>query len=334
MASISKAQKMQFMLRARAKKEQDAAAGEGVAGVDPLNQLIVAGGATRSKSKRKNEGRISISIPGKGSEAGTSSKGDQPATKKFKTSGPEAASDVGVVSSHGIDEERTSSPPRPAATRVPAASSPWDPLFNPELFLERMVEMSGDGARFGSTSTDELLKLSLGHELKGLLLNYALALRQKQEVSGANEKMKVISQELDDMEKKVKSAQDKFVAEMEVAQKESKKALEDLEKDHEAAIQKLKEEHTKEVKALKEASSSRDALLEDLIKEKGAWAEEKATLEETIGSQYDEGFNFALDQVKVLFLDIDAERLGEANVLMVIKDGALVPYELLADYAP
>jgi DNA repair exonuclease SbcCD ATPase subunit len=218
--------------------------------------------------------------------------------------------------------------------RVPITSSPCDPLFNPELFLEKMVEISGDGARFGSTSTDELLKLSLGHELKGLLLNYALALRQKQEVSSANEKMKVINQELDDMEKKVKSTQDKFVVDMEAAHKESKKALEDLEKDHKAAIQKLKEEHAKEVKALKEASSSRDAQLEDLIKEKGAWAEEQATLEETIGSQYDEGFNFALDQLKVLFPDIDAECLGEASVLMVIKDGALVPYELPADDAP
>jgi hypothetical protein len=28
------------------------------------------------------------------------------------------------------------------------ASSPWDPLFNPELFLEKMVDMAGNSFRF------------------------------------------------------------------------------------------------------------------------------------------------------------------------------------------
>jgi hypothetical protein len=52
-------------------------------------------------------------------------------------------------------------------------------MFNPELFLERMVNLARNSSRFNTTSTDELLRMALGHELKGLLLNYALAARQR-----------------------------------------------------------------------------------------------------------------------------------------------------------
>ncbi|MCI52913.1 hypothetical protein A2U01_0074159, partial [Trifolium medium] len=38
------------------------------------------------------------------------------------------------------------------------------------------------------------------------------------------------------------------------------------------------------------------------------------------------GFQYALEQMKVLFPDIDEERLAEADTLKKIKDGKLVPY--------
>jgi hypothetical protein len=49
-------------------------------------------------------------------------------------------------------------------------------------------------------------------------------------------------------------------------------------------------------------------------------------LEEAVGAQYDVGYSYALDQVKVLFPDIDQARLGEADALMKIVDGKLVAY--------
>jgi hypothetical protein len=66
-----------------------------------------------------------------------------------------------------------------AVTNQGGGSSPYDPMFNPELFLERMVNLARNSSRFNTTSTDELLRMALGHELKGLLLNYALAARQR-----------------------------------------------------------------------------------------------------------------------------------------------------------
>jgi hypothetical protein len=41
----------------------------------------------------------------------------------------------------------------------------------------------------------------VGHELKGLLLNYALETRQKEEVTSANEKMTMVDQNLASIEK-------------------------------------------------------------------------------------------------------------------------------------
>jgi hypothetical protein len=49
-------------------------------------------------------------------------------------------------------------------------------------------------------------------------------------------------------------------------------------------------------------------------------------LEDTIGAQYDDGFNYALYQVKVLFPDIDHARLGEADAMHRIDGDKLVPY--------
>jgi hypothetical protein len=68
-------------------------------------------------------------------------------------------------------------------------------------------------------------------------------------------------------------------------------------------LKKLKDDYAAEVKALKEASAGKDAHIKELSedrdvlqKEKASWAEEKMSLEESIGAQFDEGFNFAVDK--------------------------------------
>jgi hypothetical protein len=44
-----------------------------------------------------------------------------------------------------------------------------------------------------------------------------------------------------------------------------------------------------------------------------------------MGIQYDDGFRYVLEQVKVLFPEIDHARLGEADAMLKIDDGKLVP---------
>jgi hypothetical protein len=256
MKSVSQAKRMEFLMRSRAKKEKDvalAASGEVVAAMNPLSQLIVADGdASKGRNKRKNEGRISVAIPGKSLEAGGSSKGEQPVPKKLRSAGSVATPSVDAVSPQKEDPEKTLSPraadtidivsPPPPVPSNEVVPSPWDPLFNPEVFIEKVMDMSVGGARFDSTSTEKLARFSMGYELKGILLNHALASRQKLVVFVAEEKMRVVRHELDAMEEKVKSTQDKFISDMEAAKAESKKALDDLEKNHEAALKKLKDD--------------------------------------------------------------------------------------------
>jgi hypothetical protein len=45
-----------------------------------------------------------------------------------------------------------------------------------------------------------------------------------------------------------------------------------------------------------------------------------------IGEQYDEGFQFALEQVKILFPDLDPDILGKADAMSTIEGGKLVPH--------
>jgi hypothetical protein len=48
-----------------------------------------------------------------------------------------------------------------------------------------------------------------------------------------------------------------------------------------------------------------------------------------LGAQYDEGFTYALDQVKVLFPDIDRDLLGKDDAMLKIEGDKLVPYALV-----
>ncbi|MCI40791.1 hypothetical protein A2U01_0062024 [Trifolium medium] len=50
--------------------------------------------------------------------------------------------------------------------------------------------------------------------------------------------------------------------------------------------------------------------------------------QESVTAQYEEGFQYALEQVKVIFPNIDEKHLGEPNTLMKIEDWKLVPYTL------
>ncbi|MCI90171.1 hypothetical protein A2U01_0111462, partial [Trifolium medium] len=69
---------------------------------------------------------------------------------------------------------------------------------------------------------------------------------------------------------------------------------------------------------------------DEAIAVSSALAEEKVALEKevdglqvSVGAQYEEGFLFALEQVKIIFPDLDEQRLGEADAMKRIEDGKL-----------
>jgi chromosome segregation ATPase len=185
--------------------------------------------------------------------------------------------------------------------------------------------------------------MALGHELKGLLLNYALAARQRAEISAAKEKEVLVDKNLATLEEDLKSTKVKLEGDIKTLKENSEAEVAKLVKAHDEELMKVKrnqESLTKELEFTRQSLIARDARIATLSKdheaslselaalkkEKEAWASERDQMEETIGAQYDEGFIYALDQVKVLFPNIDRDRLGKADAMLKIDGDKLVSY--------
>ncbi|MCI87640.1 hypothetical protein A2U01_0108924, partial [Trifolium medium] len=68
--------------------------------------------------------------------------------------------------------------------------------------------------------------------------------------------------------------------------------------------------------------------LEALKQEKAGLKDDVSALEASVAVQYEDGFRYAMEQVKLIFPDLDEKRLGEADALNQIVDGKLVPFTL------
>jgi hypothetical protein len=206
-----------------------------------------------------------------------------------------------------------------------------------------MVDMAGNSVRFNTTGSDELARMALGYELKGLLLNHALASRQKAELSIAKDKEELVEKTLANLEKDVKAAKeicegdlktlrDKHVGEIADMIKKHEEELATAKRDKETAIRAMNvvqgtlEAKDEQIRALTKDNEAALTELASLRQEKENWGAEKDNLEAAIGEQYEEGFQFALEQVKVLFPGIDQDVLGKADAMLTIEGDKLVPH--------
>ncbi|MCI49363.1 hypothetical protein A2U01_0070607, partial [Trifolium medium] len=76
------------------------------------------------------------------------------------------------------------------------------------------------------------------------------------------------------------------------------------------------------LKEKNEAVSQRDSLSKD----NAALDELVEGLQMEVGVRYDSGFQFAIEQLKIVFPDLDEAKLGELDALNKIVDGKLVPF--------
>jgi seryl-tRNA synthetase len=163
--------------------------------------------------------------------------------------------------------------------------------------------------------------MALGYELKGLLLNYALASRQKAELSIAKDKEALVEKNLANLEKDVKAAKERCEGDLKTLREKHAKEVATLTKKYEKELAAAKRDREstfktmsvvqagmnakdERIKALDEENKTALAELETLKEEKAKWGSEKDNLEAMIGEQYDEGFQFALEQVKFSFLTL------------------------------
>ncbi|PNX55503.1 hypothetical protein L195_g049132 [Trifolium pratense] len=194
--------------------------------------------------------------------------------------------------------------------------------------------------RFTNTSTEDLRKKALEYEVKGTLLNYLLTNRQEQEVQEARRKVKTVNDNLADIEKRYSETNARLEEDIQKLKKDQEGEVERLKKEYEEKLAKVKVGYAASETKLKENAAAQDEKISKFSKERdeavlsaGTLSDEKARLENDVtelqlyaANQYDEGFSFAIEQVKLLFPDLDVGRLGEADVMNQIIDGKLVPY--------
>jgi hypothetical protein len=159
--------------------------------------------------------------------------------------------------------------------------SPWDPLFDPEVFLARMVDMAGNSSRFNTTGSDELLRMVLGYELKGLLLNYALASRQRAELATAKEREALVEKNLITLEDDVNAAKEKLEGDVKALKKQSEEEVAKLVKDYEEELAKAKRDRESAIKTMNTVQGSlnaKDERIKTLAKDNEAALAEFAVL--------------------------------------------------------
>jgi chromosome segregation ATPase len=152
-----------------------------------------------------------------------------------------------------------------------------------------------------------------------------------------------VEKNLATLEDDVKAAKEKCEGDVKALKEKNEEEIAKLIKEHEEELAKAKRDHETVIKTMNTVQGSlnaKDERIKTLAKdneaalaelailrqEKGKWESEKDGLEATIGEQYEEGFQFALDQVKVLFPDIDQDLLGKADAMSTIEGDKLVPH--------
>jgi hypothetical protein len=294
MSTLTPAQRVQYLEKARAKKAHPDNK------VSVLNQLEVGEG---DKKKRKcDSSRISVpvrdrasspsaavgaaeadEVPGEMRAKSPVKKRSQTLIKKGKKDqdasvleGEVQEVDDTVMETPLVLEENVDTVAKQAD-----GSSPWDPLFNLELFLEKMVNLAGNSSRFNTTPTDELLRMALGHELKGLLLNYALAARQRAEVATAKEKEVLVNNKMTVLEGDVNAAKEKLEGEVKTLKKQCEEEVAKLVKEHDEELARIKKDHeamTKTLKTVQDSLAAKDGRLKALAKDNEVALSELASL--------------------------------------------------------
>jgi hypothetical protein len=219
MSTLTPAQRAQYLEKAMARKAL-AEKGQTDENVEILNQLEI--GEVEEKKKKRKWNDAHIGIPLKTSSPKPEGEVKSPKKKKTRTLFRKNRKDQEVVDvdkdlaevddqvagASAVIEEIVVEANQSGASQSGGAS-PWDPLFDPEVFLSKMVDMAGNSVLFNTTGSDELARMTLGYELKGLLLNHALASRQKAELSIAKDKEALVEKTLANLEKDVKAAKER-----------------------------------------------------------------------------------------------------------------------------
>ncbi|GAU27363.1 hypothetical protein TSUD_55160 [Trifolium subterraneum] len=205
--------------------------------------------------------------------------------------------------------------------------------------------VAGDSTRFDSLTTSELRNLALSYEMKGTVLTHLLSARRDKEILEANSKVTRAEQAVTDAERTVTEIKKQWADEVDRLKKTHKEALAEMRGAHGREVAELRKKHADEKASLRTKAAILEAevttlevLRNNLIvsltqsrKDISELEEDVDELEETntalkqsMADKYVDGFWSSIEQVKILFPELDPDVLAQVDVMKRIKDGKLI----------
>ncbi|WJX52576.1 hypothetical protein P8452_38675 [Trifolium repens] len=328
-----------ILSRAKQKKTQEG-------GEDPTAALVVQDAASSKGTKRRR--KMGATKPAKHLKTGPAlvSLSVDKGLDKGESVQVEVARDDGV--SHTLTGNDVPLPPPSPSSMAPGEvnrsggvipPSPFGDTFDPEEFIKSNFVLEGNLDRFDSMGVQDIRRLALGYEFKGLMLNYFLSARQEKDAEAASKKF---DDRLDEMTQKMERSHAIYVEEL---MENHRVALEKARTTCESRIEALKKVYAQDHLTLEGKLRASERNGRNLVKGRNAlivalaMAEDDAAgfedevveleesnnaLKDAMGEKYAEGFAAALDQVNVLFPDLDEAVLSQVDLLKFVEDGKLV----------
>jgi hypothetical protein len=328
MKTISDAEFASYLLRAKQKLDAPDAQ------VDPLSQVVVAenAGGKGLKRGRKND-TASTSNKAQKLDDDASVEGDDDEGVRVRVFHPPVKSGRSSRHRSSGSTKPTTPPGEVAASEAVEGEKSktetppiWDETFDPLAFVSE--NLKGYSSRLQAMSLEELRKLAAGTGLKCLALNQMVYNRQEQEASEKLEREVGAAKE--ELEKDLAAQLAKSQADFTKSLGKEKKKNSALRRDKRNLITarnagivapvKIWRDATKRDEEMSALHAAADRLNGD-VKE---LEDENDGLKEQMAGKYVDGFNAAMEQVRVLFPDLDGDLLAQIDFVKKVEDGKLV----------
>jgi hypothetical protein len=246
--------------------------------------------------------------------------------------------DAGDNSGPVLEEDKIGGESSHGGRVFPPPPSPLGDFFDAEDFIKSTFMLKGNLVRFESMEIRELRKLALSFEFKGMMLNYFLPARQESEAERAS---RAFEDQLNGLRRTLEASHCTSVEELvenhRSALDKTKAACEDRLRALEEVYAKDRAESEKRLmgleKDMRNSIKIRNGLIVALVMaedDASGFEEEVVELEENnvalkdaLEEKYTEGYSAALEQIRVLFPDLDEATLGQADILKVVDGDKL-----------
>ncbi|GAU48776.1 hypothetical protein TSUD_406190 [Trifolium subterraneum] len=292
MSTLSAQQRAALVLKARA---QRAEAERAAASADAMSQLVVEESGVKNTKRKNSEESERIPV-------------ENPKKRKNTVVDEEEAE---------IEDE-----PLKKGRKSNLSASLFTKDFDSFGLVDDGFQKYARTSHLSKLTFEDLKQAAMNHHIQGALLTYYLSNRQELESIDFRNKMESADTSLSALEKEFAAAKSKFeedLAAVKAEQEQKVKAIVKANYDEVIAlkgkVKALEGELDVAIQGKEEASHKVDTLTAKVD-----------ALEMDVASQYDDGFRFALDQVKVAFPDVNAVKLGELDSVNQIVDGKIVAY--------